>query len=91
MFDQVESTYLLALDVKLAYIPDTTKTDTEGYKSCSKKEFSALIKQRDLIEYTKSGGHYYGTSYESVRELIVNGKICLLDVHPQVLYFGMLS
>ncbi|KAL5253448.1 hypothetical protein ACHWQZ_G013288 [Mnemiopsis leidyi] len=66
-------------------IKHTTKTDTDGYKSCSKKEFTALIKQRDLIEYTKSGGHYYGTSYESVRELIVNGKICLLDVHPQYL------
>ena len=69
---------------KFLHFTDTTKTDTDGYKSCSKKEFTALIKQRDLIEYTKSGGHYYGTSYESVRELIVNGKICLLDVHPQV-------
>ena len=44
-----------------------------------------------MIEYTKAGGHYYGTSYESVRELIINGKICLLDVHPQVLWtFGIL-
>ncbi|XP_063681278.1 MAGUK p55 subfamily member 2-like isoform X2 [Bolinopsis microptera] len=66
-------------------IKHTTKTDAEGYKHCSKKEFSALIKQRDMIEYTKTGGHYYGTSYESVRDLIINGKICLLDVHPQYL------
>ena len=43
-----------------------------------------------MIEYTKAGGHYYGTSYESVRDLIINGKICLLDVHPQVLWnFGI--
>ena len=83
---------IAGFEVKLNWLfvlPDTTKTETEGHKICSKKEFSAMIKQRDLIEYTKTGGHYYGTSYESVRDLIINGKICLLDVHPQVRFFWL--
>lgn len=63
----------------------TTKSGSEGYTVCTKKEFTSMMKKRDLIEYTKTSGHYYGTSYQSVRDLIVSGKICLLDVHPQYL------
>ena len=66
------------------FIADTTKSDIEGYKVCSKKEFLSMIKHKEFFEYSKVGSYYFGTAYESVRDLVVLGKVCLLDVHPQV-------
>lgn len=37
-----------------------------------------------FIEYGRYGGHYYGTSVDSVRKVMAEGKVCLLDVHPSV-------
>uniref|UniRef100_A0A3B5B332 MAGUK p55 subfamily member 7-like n=1 Tax=Stegastes partitus TaxID=144197 RepID=A0A3B5B332_9TELE len=35
-----------------------------------------------FIEYGSHGGHYYGTSLDSVYRVMAEGKVCLLDVHP---------
>lgn len=37
-----------------------------------------------FVEYGRFGGHYYGTSVDSVRKVMAEGKVCLLDVHPSV-------
>lgn len=37
-----------------------------------------------FIEYGRYNGHYYGTSLDSVRRVMAEGKVCLLDVHPGV-------
>lgn len=39
---------------------------------------------QSFIEYGRYGGHYYGTSVDSVRKVMAEGKVCLLDVHPSV-------
>uniref|UniRef100_A0A7N6AKL5 Membrane protein, palmitoylated 7b (MAGUK p55 subfamily member 7) n=1 Tax=Anabas testudineus TaxID=64144 RepID=A0A7N6AKL5_ANATE len=33
-------------------------------------------------EYGRYKGHYYGTSLDSVHQVLAEGKVCLLDVHP---------
>uniref|UniRef100_A0A3P8WLI2 MAGUK p55 subfamily member 7-like n=1 Tax=Cynoglossus semilaevis TaxID=244447 RepID=A0A3P8WLI2_CYNSE len=37
-----------------------------------------------FIEYWRYKDHYYGTSLDSIHEVIAQGKVCLLDVHPSV-------
>lgn len=37
-----------------------------------------------FVEYGRYGGHYYGTGLDSVRKVMAEGKVCLLDVHPSV-------
>jgi len=72
-------------------VPHTTKSkaagevEGESYYYCNKSEMDALIKGKEMIEYTKLGGHYYGTSYQSVKDLINSGRNCILNLHPQLL------
>lgn len=37
-----------------------------------------------FIEYGGHGGNYYGTSLDSVRKVLAERKVCLLDVEPHV-------
>ena len=39
---------------------------------------------RRFIEYGMYRGHYYGTSLESLAEVMAEGKVCLVNVHPSV-------
>lgn len=48
------------------------------YNSCSK------LPTDRFIEYGGHGGNYYGTSLDSVREVLAERKVCLLDVEPHV-------
>ena len=65
---------------------DTTKPGMENsFIVCTKKEFQEMVKSDKFIEYSKCNGYYYGTSYQSVVDLIVSGRVCLLDVYPQYL------
>ena len=38
-----------------------------------------------FLEYGEYDGNYYGTKYDSIRNTIKSGKICILDLNPQVL------
>ncbi|KAG7262431.1 hypothetical protein CRUP_001874 [Coryphaenoides rupestris] len=41
-----------------------------------------FVSQRKFMEYGVYRGHYYGTSLDSVLEVLAGGKVCLVDVHP---------
>ena len=36
------------------------------------------------LEYGEFDGNYYGTKYDSVRQIIRSEKMCILDLNPQV-------
>ena len=42
------------------------------------------IHKHKFIEFGKHQNHYYGIKVESVLDVINSGKMCILDVHPQV-------
>jgi MAGUK p55 subfamily protein 5 len=42
------------------------------------------IHKHKFIEFGKHQSHYYGIKVESVLDVINSGKMCILDVHPQV-------
>ena len=42
------------------------------------------IMSHKFIEFGKHQQHIYGIKAESVTEVIEGGKMCILNVHPQV-------
>ncbi|XP_058489740.1 MAGUK p55 subfamily member 7-like isoform X1 [Solea solea] len=69
-------------------VPYTTREkrrqESEGtdYHFVSVSVFEEDILNHRYIEYGRYKGHYYGTSLDSVRKVMAEGKVCLLDVHP---------
>uniref|UniRef100_A0A3P8U6M8 Membrane protein, palmitoylated 7b (MAGUK p55 subfamily member 7) n=1 Tax=Amphiprion percula TaxID=161767 RepID=A0A3P8U6M8_AMPPE len=69
-------------------VPYTTREkrrqESEGvdYHFVPVHMFEELILDHRFIEYGSHGGHYYGTSLDSVHRVMAEGKVCLLDVHP---------
>ncbi|KAG8013943.1 MAGUK p55 subfamily member 7 [Nibea albiflora] len=69
-------------------VPHTTREkrrqESEGvdYHFVSIHAFEEDILNHRFIEYGRYNGHYYGTSLDSVRRVMAEGKVCLLDVHP---------
>ncbi|XP_068594378.1 MAGUK p55 subfamily member 7-like [Cebidichthys violaceus] len=69
-------------------VPYTTRErrrrETEGvdYHFVSIHMFEEDILKHRFVEYGRYRGHYYGTSLDSVDRVMAEGKVCLLDVHP---------
>ncbi|KAM8849754.1 MAGUK p55 subfamily member 7-like isoform 2-T3 [Spinachia spinachia] len=69
-------------------VPYTTRErsrrETEGvdYHFVSVPMFEEDILNHRFVEYGRHKGHYYGTSLDSVHRVMAEGKVCLLDVHP---------
>lgn len=37
-----------------------------------------------MLEYGEYKGHLYGTSVDAVQAVLDDGKICIMDLEPQV-------
>ncbi|XP_077054326.1 MAGUK p55 subfamily member 7 isoform X2 [Siphateles boraxobius] len=72
-------------------VPYTTreqkKQEREGveYHFVSKHTFEKDILNDKFLEYGEHKGNYYGTSLDSVRRVIAESKVCLLDVEPHTI------
>ncbi|KAL2303660.1 hypothetical protein Nmel_008937 [Mimus melanotis] len=72
-------------------VPHTTRnrreTETAGrdYHFISRQAFESDIAAGKFIEYGEFEKNLYGTSIDSVRQVINSGKICLLNLHTQSL------
>uniref|UniRef100_A0A8C5A7T7 MAGUK p55 subfamily member 7 n=1 Tax=Gadus morhua TaxID=8049 RepID=A0A8C5A7T7_GADMO len=52
------------------------------YYFVSQRQFEEDILNHRFIEYGMYRGHYYGTSLDSVAEVMAEGKMCLVNLHP---------
>uniref|UniRef100_A0A674HCM2 Protein PALS1 n=1 Tax=Taeniopygia guttata TaxID=59729 RepID=A0A674HCM2_TAEGU len=74
-----------------AAVPHTTRSrrETEAagrdYHFISRQAFESDIAAGKFIEYGEFEKNLYGTSIDSVRQVINSGKICLLNLHTQSL------
>ncbi|XP_055058729.2 MAGUK p55 subfamily member 7 [Misgurnus anguillicaudatus] len=72
-------------------VPHTTREqkrqekDGVEYHFVSKHTFEKDILNHKFLEYGEHNGNYYGTSVDSVRRVLAEGKVCLLDVDPLVI------
>ena len=47
-------------------------------------QFEHGIEINRFLEHGEYDGNYYGTKFDSIRATIKSGKICILDLNPQV-------
>lgn len=78
------------LDYSFVALVDTTRSRREtevagrDYHFISRQAFESDIAAGKFIEYGEFEKNLYGTSIDSVRQVINSGKICLLNLHTQV-------
>ena len=46
--------------------------------------FEADIVAHKFVEHGELQGHYYGTSLDAIRRVVMSGKICILNLHCEV-------
>ncbi|NXV58645.1 MPP2 protein, partial [Molothrus ater] len=65
--------------------PKESERDGQGYRFVSRGEMEADIKAGRYLEHGEYEGNLYGTRIDSIRAVVDAGKMCILDVNPQVL------
>ncbi|KAF6215628.1 hypothetical protein GE061_010384 [Apolygus lucorum] len=56
----------------------------KSYWFVTREQFENEIADHQLLEYGEHNGHLYGTNLESIRDVIRQGKMCILDCSPSV-------
>lgn len=64
--------------------PKENEKDGHGYRFVSRGEMEADIKAGRYLEHGEYEGNLYGTKIDSIRAVVEAGKMCILDVNPQV-------
>lgn len=62
------------------------EADGRDYHFVPRHKFEDDIAGQKFVEYGEYENNLYGTSLEAIRQVINQGKICLLNLHPQVRY-----
>ena len=60
------------------------ETDGDNYWFVSLEEMERAIFDSQFVEHGSYDGNYYGTKFDSVRHVIRSGKMCVLDITPEV-------
>ena len=58
--------------------------DGRDYHFVPRVIFEADIAGQKFVEYGEFEKNLYGTSVEAIRSVVNSGKICILNLHPQV-------
>ncbi|NWI12066.1 MPP2 protein, partial [Crypturellus soui] len=64
--------------------PKASERDGQGYRFVSRGEMEADIRAGRYLEHGEYEGNLYGTRIDSIRAVVDAGKMCVLDVNPQV-------
>ncbi|XP_047903053.1 MAGUK p55 subfamily member 4 isoform X4 [Anser cygnoides] len=71
-------------------VPHTTRVQKSyemngrEYHYVSKETFENMVYSHRMLEYGEYKGYLYGTSVDAVRTVLDEGKICVIDLEPQV-------
>ncbi|KAM6946061.1 MAGUK p55 subfamily member 4-like [Aplochiton taeniatus] len=69
-------------------VPHTTRPIREGerpgrqYHFITKELFEYMVFNHRFVEYGEYKGHMYGTSTDAVKEVMDQGRMCIIDVEP---------
>ena len=58
--------------------------DGENYFFVGLEKMMKDIANNKFLEYGQLGENMYGTTYDSIREVIRSSRMCILDISPQV-------
>ncbi|KAH9489272.1 guanylate kinase [Bulinus truncatus] len=60
--------------------PRPGEEDGVAYHFVTREKFEELIKANGFLEHAEFSGNLYGTSSQSVKDIMHSGKLCVLDV-----------
>lgn len=69
--------------------PKDSEREGQGYSFVSRGEMEADIRAGRYLEHGEYEGNLYGTRIDSIRGVVASGKVCVLDVNPQVLFVSL--
>jgi len=73
---------------------DTTRPIRPGevnghdYHFVTREEFEREVQLDQFLEYGELRGHYYGTSFSSIKKVAESGRVPVLDLSPQVIAYS---
>ncbi|XP_069814879.1 protein PALS2 isoform X3 [Dendropsophus ebraccatus] len=65
--------------------PREDEKDGHAYRFVLRSEMEADIKAGRYLEHGEYEGNLYGTKIDSIHEVVMAGRTCILDVNPQAL------
>ncbi|XP_067006977.1 protein PALS2 isoform X2 [Anabrus simplex] len=65
--------------------PRVLEENGKGYWFIDRVSMEQDIKEHKFLEYGEHNGHLYGTKLDSIRDVIRQGKMCVLDCSPSAL------
>ena len=77
--------FLLILFLDTSRPKRADEVDGQDYHFISRLQFEQDIVARKFVEHGEYEKAYYGTSLESIRNVVYSKKICVLNLHPQCL------
>ncbi|KAF4610624.1 hypothetical protein D9613_006813 [Agrocybe pediades] len=63
--------------------PRPGEVDGKQYHFVTQQTFKELIRQGAFIEHAEFSGNFYGTGFETVRQVQQQGRRCILDIEAQ--------
>ncbi|XP_049802744.1 protein PALS2 isoform X2 [Schistocerca nitens] len=65
--------------------PRVLEENGKGYWFIDRESMEEDIREHRFLEYGEHNGHLYGTKLDSIRDVIRQGKMCILDCSPAAL------
>ncbi|XP_053570126.1 protein PALS2 [Bombina bombina] len=65
--------------------PREDEKDGHAYRFVMRSEMEADVKSGKYLEHGEYEGNLYGTKIDSIHEVVMAGRTCILDVNPQAL------
>lgn len=72
----------ICVDTSRQALPE--EVNGELYHFVTPDQIEQDILQNQFIEYGQHEGNWYGTKFSSIREVINSGRMCVIDLNPQV-------
>ena len=63
--------------------PRPGEVDGRDYNFVSRDTFDKMVRDKKFIEWAQFSGNCYGTTVDSVKQVMESGKICILDIDMQ--------
>ena len=78
--------------IKHIFFVDTSRPmreleeDGMGYWFVSREEMEHDVRDHQFLEFGEHNNHIYGTKLDTIRAVIRQGKMCVLDCSPNVIF-----
>lgn len=66
--------------------PQANEQDGVNYHFITKEEMSRYLKISKFIDHVEFDGYHIGISINSITNVMISGKICILTISPKVLH-----